>query len=97
MKNYLFYQKPVKLCFKQQNLLRDGLAREEADECLVKEGLIKSKKKKKPPITIFFSQLRDPLIYVLIIAAIFTFIIGEYIDMWIILAVLIIDAIVGFS
>ncbi|NLJ84653.1 MAG: HAD-IC family P-type ATPase, partial [Halanaerobiaceae bacterium] len=50
---------------------------------------------KKGVLALFFGQLQDMLIYVLLAAAGITFIIGEYIDGLIILLVIILNAIIG--
>jgi Ca2+-transporting ATPase len=52
-------------------------------------------KEKKSIITLFFSQLRDWLIYVLLAAVIITVLMGEYIDAAIILMVIILNAVLG--
>ncbi len=52
-------------------------------------------KKKKSIMQMFFNQLRDWLIYVLFAAVIITLFMGEYIDAVIIIAVIIINAILG--
>src|SRR5690554_630011 len=50
---------------------------------------------KKGMIALFFSQLRDMLIYVLLGAAVVTLVIGEYIDSIIILVVVVLNAAIG--
>lgn len=52
-------------------------------------------KPKKSIIALFFSQLRDMLIYVLLGAAVVTLLIGEYVDTIIILIVVILNAAIG--
>lgn len=42
-------------------------------------------------------QFSDPLIYILLVAAAFTAIIQHYIDMWVILSVVLINAVIGFT
>lgn len=73
-----------------------GLSSEEAGKRLSKYGPNQIKGKPKPGIwSLFFAQLRDMLIYVLLAAAIVTLIVGEYMDAIIILAVVLLNAIIG--
>ena len=51
--------------------------------------------KKKSLVVMFFAQMRDALIYVLLAATVITFIIGEYTDSIIIVLVVLINAIIG--
>lgn len=51
--------------------------------------------KKKSLVVMFFAQMQDALIYVLLAATVITFIIGEYTDSIIILSVVLINAIIG--
>jgi len=52
-------------------------------------------KPKKSMVALFFSQLRDMLIYVLLGAAVITLAIGEYVDTIIILLVVVLNAVIG--
>jgi len=74
----------------------DGLTTKEAVVRLAKTGpnALAEGKAKTYPI-MFFEQLNEPLIYVLIVAAIISAILGELSDTGIILAVILINAIVG--
>ncbi len=73
-----------------------GLTQAEAKTRLEKYGLNKLKgKPKKSILTLFLSQLKDMLIYVLLAAAIITMIIGEIADSVIILLVIILNAVIG--
>jgi len=73
-----------------------GLSSSEAKKRLEKYGYNKLKSKpKKSIISIFFSQLKDVLIYVLLAAAVITFIINEIADAVIILLVVILNAVIG--
>ncbi len=74
----------------------NGLSSEEAKIRLEKHGKNKLKEKpKKSLIALFISQLKDMLIYVLLAAAVITIAIGEYVDSVIILAVVILNAVIG--
>ncbi len=73
-----------------------GLSEKEAKVRLEKYGMNKLKgKAKKSIISLFLSQLKDMLIYVLLAAAIITLIIGEIADSVIILLVIILNAVIG--
>lgn len=73
-----------------------GLSSKEADERLNKYGANKLKgKPKKSLLSLFFSQLKDMLIYVLLGAAVVTIFIHEYVDAIIILFVVILNAVIG--
>lgn len=73
-----------------------GLSAEEAKKRLEKYGLNKLKgKPKKSLLSLFFSQLKDMLIYVLLGATVITIAIGEYVDAIIILSVVILNAVIG--
>lgn len=75
---------------------KKGLSDAEIQSRLEKYGENKLKgKPKKSLVALFFSQLRDMLIYVLLGAAIITLLIGEYTDSIIILLVVILNAIIG--
>jgi Ca2+-transporting ATPase len=73
-----------------------GLTETEAKQRLEKYGMNKLKgKPKKSIVSLFLSQLKDMLIYVLLAAAVITLIIGEYADSIIILLVIILNAVIG--
>ena len=74
----------------------EGLSRDEAQKRLEQYGMNKLKgKPKKSILSLFFSQLKDMLIYVLLGAAAITVVIGEYADAIIILLVVILNAVIG--
>jgi Ca2+-transporting ATPase len=73
-----------------------GLSEAEAKRRLEQYGLNKLKgKPKKSILSLFLSQLKDMLIYVLVAAAVITMVIGEYTDSIIILLVIILNATIG--
>jgi ATPase, P-type (transporting), HAD superfamily, subfamily IC len=73
-----------------------GLTTQEAKNRLEKYGLNKLKgKPKKSFFALFFSQLNDMLIYVLLASAVITFLIKEYADSVIILFVVLLNAAIG--
>lgn len=79
------------------NSERDGLSPEEAENRLEKYGLNKLPEgKKKSAIVRFLMHFHNVLIYVLMAAAIVTALLGHWIDTWVIVAVILINAIIGF-
>lgn len=73
-----------------------GLAEEEVNAGLEKYGANKLLgKKKKSIFHLFILQLKDWLIYILLVAVIITLFLGEYIDAIIIVLVIIINSILG--
>ena len=76
--------------------LTRGLSEAEVEKRKEKYGENKLQEaKKKTLIQLFFSQLNDALIYVLLGAAVVTLIVGEYADSVIILAVVFLNATIG--
>lgn len=73
-----------------------GLSSEEAEHRLAKYGENKLKgKPKKSLAALFFAQLQDMLIYVLLGATVITLLIQEYVDAIIILLVVVLNAVIG--
>lgn len=73
-----------------------GLSENEVEHRLTKYGRnVLKGKKKKSILSLFLSQLKDMLIYVLLASAVITMIIGEYTDSIIILFVIILNAVIG--
>lgn len=83
--------------FKEVGGVKGGLANEEAQARLVKYGLNVLPEDKRPSVLAVFSrQLRSPLVYVLLIAALITAVLREFIDMGVILAAVVVNAVIGF-
>jgi Ca2+-transporting ATPase len=75
---------------------KQGLSQSESTDRLAKYGENKLKgKRKKSIFALFFAQLKDMLIYVLLGASVITIIIGEYVDAVIILLVVVLNAAIG--
>lgn len=74
----------------------EGLTSSEANARLTKYGKNKlQSKKKKSKLSMFFAQINDAMIYILIGAAVISFIMGEISDSIIILVVILINATIG--
>src|SRR5687768_3166853 len=92
-----FHLKPVSEIERSLNTNSQGLTNAEANQRLKTEGpnLLEAKKK-KTILGILLSQLSDFMILILIGAAIISGIVGDVTDTIVILAIVIINAIVGF-
>ena len=76
--------------------VKDGLTEAEAEQRLLENGPNELKEsKKRTAVQAFLEQLNDPLIYVLLAAAAVSFLLHEYSDAVIILAVVCLNAAVG--
>jgi Ca2+-transporting ATPase len=76
---------------------RSGLTAAEARDRLLRYGPNRLQgKKKTPPVLVFLRQFLSPLIYVLLVAAVISIIVGHFIDAWVILGVLLLNALIGF-
>ena len=90
------YQKEVTDIFKKLNSSSNGLSTMEANERLMKNGKnILPKEKKKNIFQIFISEFIDPIIFVMIAAIFFSFLIGEVVDALAIIFIILVDAIMG--
>ncbi len=74
-----------------------GLSREEAGKRLEEYGPNElPREEKQGYLKRFINQFRNILIYILLVAAVFTAFLGEWVDSGVILAVVIINAVIGF-
>ena len=90
---YLLSQEQL---FKKLNTSPLGLTSQEVQDRIRQYGLnILPEKKKTSQLFTFLSQFNSPLIFILLAASVLTYAIGEASDAYIILAVLIFNAIVG--
>ncbi|MBD3359810.1 MAG: ATPase, partial [Candidatus Buchananbacteria bacterium] len=97
MNKHLWHNMPEKEVFELLKANKKGLSQEEAQKRLEKHGLNELPREKRAPwFFILLNQFKSPLIYILLIAALVSFFLREYIDMWVILAAVFINTIVGF-
>jgi Ca2+-transporting ATPase len=76
---------------------RAGLEQAEAEVRLKSYGTNELRiKRKTPRILVFLKQFLSPLIYVLLAAALVSIVVEHYLDAWVILGVLLLNAIIGF-
>jgi magnesium-transporting ATPase (P-type) len=74
-----------------------GLTPDEAAKRLLENGPnALPEAKRRTPLTRLLLQFHSPLIYVLIVAGVVTFVLKDYLDTWVIGGVVIINAIIGF-
>jgi len=92
-----FHDKTVKEVLDKVATTEKGLSEEEAKRRLLEYGPNKIKEGKRAgPLVIFLRQFHDVLIYILIFAVLVSFIIGEKIDAYVILGILLFNAVFGF-
>jgi len=92
-----WYQLDTEAVFVESGTRREGLAASEVQERLERFGPNSLPEEKGlSRLKIFLHQFTSPLIYILIVSAVVTAILKEYIDTGVILAVVVINAIVGY-
>lgn len=74
----------------------NGLSEKEAKSRIKTYGLNElPKEKEKSVFQIFLSAINDPIIYVLVVASILSFVVGEYLDGFAIIFIIMVDAVVS--
>ncbi len=92
------YRIPLSEVFKLVKSSPNGITDEEALRRLAIYGYNEIKEEKKvSEILRFLSHFNDPLIYILIVSGLITALLHRYIDMTIILLVVLINAVIGYS
>jgi Mg2+-importing ATPase len=92
-----FTKKEIKEVFEVLKSRESGLSEEEVKERQKIYGLNEIKEKEVSAIEIFLKQLKSPFFYILLIAAILAFFIGEKIDSLLIVIFASLNVILGFS
>jgi len=91
------YKQTIKTIFKELNTSEKGITTKEAKIRLYKFGKNKITQKKKTTwLEILLRQFNSILIYILIAAIIISLILGEILDAYVILAIVILNAFLGF-
>lgn len=94
--NNEWYKYEIKDVYEKTKATEEGLTSKEVRKRLEKNGYnVLPKKKKDSVLKIFLSEFKDPIVILLLIAALLSFIAGEGIDALAILFILLIDAIIG--
>lgn len=93
----LWHSKTIEEVFKSFDSNTNGLTDEEVSRRSEKYGSNKlPEKRKRSELVRFIKQFDNILIYVLLAAAVVTSLLGHWIDTWIIIAVVFINALIGF-
>jgi len=93
-----FHAKSIEKILKKLKSSKKGLSKQEAEKRLKKFGFNEvSEKKKVNPFFIFLKQFNSFLVYILAAAALISFFIKHYVDFYVILFVILVNAIIGFS
>ena len=93
MKDYAYFDS--KDVLKELKTSLNGLTTKETNNRIKKYGLNElPKEKQKGVVKIFFDTFKDPIIYVLLVAAILSFIARETLDACAILFIILVDSIV---
>ncbi len=93
----MWHSLEIKEVLAKLNVSADGLDRGAAEKRLEKNGPNKLPEEKKlTQLQIFFNQFKSPLVYILLVAAIVTLFLDEFIDTGVILAAVLLNTIVGF-
>jgi Ca2+-transporting ATPase len=92
-----YYQLNSSELFRQFHTSETGLSEEEAGKRRVQYGPNRlAEEKPISKLRIFFHQFASPLIYILLLAALVTILLREYVDAGVILSVLILNAGIGY-
>ena len=92
-----FHAKDIKVLFEEFKTSEKGLTTQETQKRLAQCGPNQiSKEKKTPAILKFLKQFNSPLIYILIVAAIISLVFHHRVDGYVIIAIILINATVGF-
>jgi P-type Ca2+ transporter type 2C len=91
------YYKKLDVVFKELSSKENGLSKQEAKSRLEKYGLNQLKEEVKiSAFQIFVSQFKSFVVYILIVALLVSGFLGEYLDAIVILAILVLNAVLGF-
>lgn len=92
-----WHSKSKEEIFEELKVSKEGLTSGQAAKRIRELGPNQiSKKKKTPLIFIFLKQFNSPLIYVLFVAMIISFVFGHLVDAYVILTIVLINATIGF-
>lgn len=93
----IWYNRTVDDALDELSVDENGLSSEEASQRLEKYGSNKLPEgKSRSALMRFLLQFHNVLIYVLMVAAVITALLDHWIDTWVIIAVILINAIIGF-
>ena len=91
-----FYKEDIESVLKKLQTSKFGLSSSEALERLKRYGKNELPKKKSDGIfKIFFRQMKDPIVIILIVTIIFSFVVGELLDAFAVIFIVLIDLVMG--
>ena len=91
-----WHAKPADFAFETLNSSEKGLSNLEADARLKKYGEnVLPQKKAKSVFLMLLEELVNPIVIILLVAMLFSFVVGEVLDALVILGIVMIDAIIG--
>ncbi|MGM0603252.1 MAG: cation-translocating P-type ATPase [Bacillota bacterium] len=97
MEEIRYYSKKVKELFDELNTSKDGLTESEAKKRLEKYGENELKAGKQKSLTaLFFLQFKDVLVILLLVASAMSFMIQSYRDGTVMIAIAVLNAVIGF-
>jgi Ca2+-transporting ATPase len=92
-----WYQQSPEAALASLSSSEQGLAPAEVARRLAEHGPNQLEgRKKTSPVVVFLQQFLSPLIYVLIVAAVISFVVGHYTDGYVIVGVLVLNAAIGY-
>ena len=92
-----YHAKNIEDCIETLESSREGLSMEKAEKRLEEVGEnTLPEKGKTNPLLLFIKQFKDFLVAVLVVAAIIAYIAGHMVDVYVIIGVIIINALIGF-
>ncbi|WP_075491226.1 cation-translocating P-type ATPase [Enterococcus thailandicus] len=92
----VIYQEPIDSLMQQTNSSNNGLSTTLAKEKLEKDGLNQLKEApKKPTWKLFLETFKDAMVIVLLIVALIQMIMGEYVEFFVIFAVLMLNSVIS--
>ncbi|MBQ9786425.1 MAG: HAD-IC family P-type ATPase, partial [Clostridia bacterium] len=92
----VWHDKTADYALEKIGATKDGLSSAKASERLKQNGPnILPQKKPTSVFMLFFEELINPIILILLVAMVFSFVVGELLDALVILGIILIDAIIG--
>ena len=92
----MYYQKEIDEIKQEFDTNENGLSLKQVEERQEKYGKNKLPKKKKTNLLVlFFKQFIDPILFLLFLAIVFSFLVGETFDAFAILFIILLDAMMG--
>lgn len=91
-----WHSNSINYAFKNVKSSKDGLTSEQAQQRLKEYGEnTLPQKKEKPFILMLLKEFANPIILILLVAMTFSFVVGELLDGFVILGIIMIDAVIG--